>query len=116
MMRRPWRFRFVAERDEVAERAEARVDVVLVDRLVAVVAVRAGVERHEPKEGDAESGHLAKRSHEGGRATERDMPGTLLFLGREARRVRCLRPRSGCRARTSARRAVLGRRFPCNHR
>ena len=45
----------VGELDEVAERAEARVDVVVVGDVVAVVALRRGLERHQPDAGDAQA-------------------------------------------------------------
>ena len=46
------------ELDEVAERAEPRVDGVVVGDVVAVVAVGRGVERHQPEAGDAEPGEV----------------------------------------------------------
>ena len=46
------------ELGEVAERAEARVDGVVVGDVVAVVAVGGRVERHQPDAGDPEPGEV----------------------------------------------------------
>jgi hypothetical protein len=43
------------ELDEVAEAAEPRVDRVVVGDVIAVVAVRRGIEGHQPEAGDAEA-------------------------------------------------------------
>ena len=40
------------QRDEVSERAEPRIDAVVVGDVVAVVAVRGGLERHQPQAAD----------------------------------------------------------------
>ncbi len=44
----------VGEFDEVSERAIARIDAVIVRYVVAAVAARRGLERHQPDRGDAE--------------------------------------------------------------
>ena len=44
----------MGELDEVAERAVARIDAVVVGDVVAVVAAGRGLERHQPDRGDAE--------------------------------------------------------------
>ena len=46
------------ELDEVAQRAEPRVDAVVVGDVVAVVAIGGRVERHQPEAGDAETGEV----------------------------------------------------------
>ena len=45
----------VGELDEIAERAVARIDAVVVGDVVAVVACGRGLERHQPDRGDAEA-------------------------------------------------------------
>ncbi len=45
----------MGEFDEVAERAVAGIDAVIVGDVVAVVAARRGLERHQPDRGDAEA-------------------------------------------------------------
>ena len=47
--------RAVRELDEIAERAVARIDAVVVGDVVAVVAMRRGLERHQPDGGDAQA-------------------------------------------------------------
>ena len=44
----------MGEFDEVAERAVARIDAVIVGDVVAVVPAGRGLERHQPDRGDAE--------------------------------------------------------------
>ena len=45
----------VGEFDEVAQRAVARIDAVIVRDVVAVVLAGRGLERHQPDRGDAEA-------------------------------------------------------------
>ena len=45
----------MGELDEIAERAVARIDAVIVGDVVAVVLARRGLKRHQPDRGDAES-------------------------------------------------------------
>ncbi len=45
----------MGELDEIAERAVARIDAVIVGDVVAVVPARRGLERHQPDRGDAEA-------------------------------------------------------------
>ena len=45
----------MGELDEVAERAVARIDAVIVGDVVAVVRAGRGLERHQPDRGDAEA-------------------------------------------------------------
>src|SRR5262249_47189568 len=49
---------------EVAERAVARIDRVVVADVVAVVAHRRALEGHEPRAGDAEAGEVVEPSLE----------------------------------------------------
>ena len=44
----------MGELDEIAERAVARIDAVIVGDVVAVVLAGRGLERHQPDRGDAE--------------------------------------------------------------
>ncbi len=44
----------MGELDEIAERAVAGIDAVIVGDVVAVIAARRGLERHQPDRGDAE--------------------------------------------------------------
>ena len=55
MTRMPRLVGLVHELDEVAERAEARVDAVVVGDVVAVVAPRRRLERRQPERVDAEA-------------------------------------------------------------
>ena len=55
----------VRELDEVAERAVARIDVVVVGDVVAVVAAGRGLERHQPDRGDAEPVQIVEPAHAG---------------------------------------------------
>ena len=48
------------ELGEVGHRAEAGVDRGVVGHVVAVVAVRGGVEGHQPEAGDAEAGEVVE--------------------------------------------------------
>jgi hypothetical protein len=48
----------VHELDDVAERDQARVDAVVVGDVLAVVAVRRGVDGVEPQAGDVEPGQV----------------------------------------------------------
>ena len=45
----------MGELDEIAERAVARVDAVIVGNIVAVVLAGRGLERHQPDRGDAKA-------------------------------------------------------------
>ena len=54
----------VRELDEIAERAVARVDGVVVGHVVAVVAVRRFLEGHQPDRGDAEPLQVIEPAHE----------------------------------------------------
>jgi hypothetical protein len=56
--------RGVRELHEVAERAEARIDVVVVRHVVAVVAARRGLERHEPDGGHAQAAEVVEAARE----------------------------------------------------
>ena len=54
----------VGELDEVAERAVARIDVVVVRDVVAVVAAGRGLERHQPDGGDAQALQIVQAAHQ----------------------------------------------------
>ena len=54
----------VGELDEIAERAVARIDAVVVGDVVAVVALRRGLERHQPDRGDAEPVQVVEPAHQ----------------------------------------------------
>ena len=54
----------VGELDEVAERAVARIDAVVVGDVVAVVALGGGLERHQPDGGDAEAVQIIEAAHQ----------------------------------------------------
>ena len=48
-------FAAMGELDEIAERAVAGIDTVVVGDIVAIVAAGRGLERHQPDRGDAEA-------------------------------------------------------------
>ena len=54
----------VRELDEVAERAVARIDAVIIGHVIAVVAMRRGLERHQPDGGDAEPVQVIQAAHQ----------------------------------------------------
>ena len=56
--------RLVHELDEVAARAVARIDAVEVGDVVAVVAIRRGLERREPDDVDAERVQIVEALHQ----------------------------------------------------
>ena len=58
------------ELHEVAEGAVIGVDIVEVADVVAVVAVRRGVERHQPETGDAEPGEVIDPAGEPGEVAD----------------------------------------------
>ena len=58
----------VGELDEVAERAVARIDAVVVGDVVAVVAMGRGLERHQPDGGDAEAVQVIETAHQARRS------------------------------------------------
>ena len=54
----------VGEFDEVAGGAEARVDAVVVRDVVAVVAIRSGLEGHQPHRGHPQAGEVVQPPHQ----------------------------------------------------
>ena len=56
--------RLVGELDEVAERAVARVDVVVVADVVAVVAARRRLERHQPQAVTPRPAQVVEAAHQ----------------------------------------------------
>ena len=54
----------LGEFDEIAERAVALVDAVVIADVVAVVAMRRGLERHQPDRGDAEPVQVIEPPHQ----------------------------------------------------
>ena len=52
--------RLQCELGEVAERAQPRVDAVVVGDVVSVVPVRGGMDRVEPQAGDAQPGQIVQ--------------------------------------------------------
>ena len=54
----------VRELDEVAERAVASIDVVIIGHVIAVVAIGGGLERHQPNGGDAEPVQVIQAAHQ----------------------------------------------------
>jgi hypothetical protein len=56
----PVQARLVAERHEVAEIAEPAIDTIEIRDVVAVVAVRRGIERQQPDAGDAEASEIVQ--------------------------------------------------------
>ena len=68
MTRMPRSLRLVRELDEVAERAEARIDAVVVGDVVAVVAPRRRLERQQPEAGDAQAGEVVEPARSGPRS------------------------------------------------
>ena len=89
-------------RDEVAERAEPVVDAVVVGDVVAVVAVRRRVERHQPDAAHADAGEVVDAL---------DKPGQVA----PARR-RSSRGRSRRRGSRSPRSSTTGRSFATSSR
>ena len=67
----------VRELDEVAERAVARIDAVVIGDVVAVVPVRRRLERHQPHRGDAEPLQVVQASHQ---ALKSPMPSPLASM------------------------------------
>src|ERR1700742_2702304 len=51
---------FAGEVDEVTERAEARVDREVIGDVVAVVAARRSLKRHQPNAGDAKPSQIVQ--------------------------------------------------------
>ena len=62
--RMPRCLRAVRELDEVAERAVARIDAVVVGDVVAVVLARRRLERHQPDRRDAEPVQVVEPPHQ----------------------------------------------------
>src|SRR6185437_4691373 len=60
----------VGELDEVTEGAVARIDVVVVGNIVAVVATGRGLEGHEPDGGDAEALEVVEAAHEAAKVAD----------------------------------------------
>src|ERR671911_1469333 len=52
------------QRDEVAERAQAVIDAVVIDDVVAVVAVRRRLKRHQPQAADPDPGKVVDPFHQ----------------------------------------------------
>ncbi len=60
----PMLTRLMHELDEVAGRAVARIDAVVVSHVVPVVASRRRVERQDPQAGHAEAGEIVEPAHQ----------------------------------------------------
>ena len=56
--------RAVSELDEIADRAVARIDAVIIRDVVAVVAMGRDLERHQPDRRDAETMQVVKTAHQ----------------------------------------------------
>ena len=54
----------VRELDEIAERAVAGIDVVIIGDVIAVVALGRGLERHQPEGRDAEAVQVIQAAHQ----------------------------------------------------
>src|SRR3569833_2976688 len=54
----------MGELDEIAERAVAGIDAVIIGDVVTVVAARRGLERHQPDRGDAEAVQIIEPAQE----------------------------------------------------
>ena len=54
----------MGELDEIAERAVARIDAVIVGDVVAVVLAGRGLKRHQPDRGDAEPVQIIEPAHQ----------------------------------------------------
>jgi hypothetical protein len=54
----------VGELNEVAERAIAGIDVVIIGHIVTVVALGGSLERHQPEGGDAEPVEVIQAAHQ----------------------------------------------------
>jgi hypothetical protein len=57
-------FRAVGEFDKIADRAVTRIDAVIVGHVVAVVAMRRDLERHQPDGRDAETMQIIETAHQ----------------------------------------------------
>jgi hypothetical protein len=55
--------RAVSELDEIADRAIARVDAVIIGHVVAVVAMWRDLERHQPESGHAKAKQVVQPAH-----------------------------------------------------
>jgi hypothetical protein len=55
--------RAVGEFDKIADRAVARIDAVIVGHVVAIIAMRRDLERHQPDGRDAETMQVVETAH-----------------------------------------------------
>jgi hypothetical protein len=78
------RFGAVHEVHEVAERPVLLIDAVVVGDVVAVVAIRGGVERLEPDAGDAEAGEVFETATQTFEVTDAVAVRVLVLLDVEA--------------------------------
>ena len=60
----------VGEFDEVAERAVARIHLVIVRNVITAVAVGRGLKRHEPDRSHAEPVQVVEAAHESGKVAD----------------------------------------------
>src|SRR5262245_8563373 len=56
--------RAMGEFDEIPERTEGRIDVVVIADVIAVVATRRFLKRHQPDRGDAEPAEIIEPAHQ----------------------------------------------------
>ena len=102
-------FRVIHEIDELAERAVLGVDAVIVRYVVAVVAIRRGIERLEPHAGNAQAGEIVEPTHEAGEVADAVAVGIEVLLNVEAIDDRVLVPEiADRRTRRLFARLVLG--------
>ena len=54
----------MSEFDKIADRAVARIDAVIIRHVIAVVAMRRNLERHQPDRGNAETMQIVETTHQ----------------------------------------------------
>jgi hypothetical protein len=72
------------ELDEIAERAIARIDVIVIGNVITVVAIGRGLERHQPDRGDAEPMQIIEPPHQALEVADAVAVGIHIGADREA--------------------------------